>query len=178
MFPCPGSRLDGTLVVGSERSTYWSWTIRSKPGKLVGTIRNIGFTFLLELEQLAYYDARAADDCLTSTRKEIKFENKKQENSLKEGERDSQAWLVSASIPSGLQTVFSWDFPVTGINEFPVSFSCYDSEAGQISAQPEDSYIGFPSNRDQRLSLLAESDERRAKQAPLLALVCNSEERP
>lgn len=79
-------------MVGLERSTYSSWTLRSKPGKLVGTIRNTGFTFLLELEQLAYYDARVADDCFASTRKEIKFENKtKQKHRLKEGERDSQA---------------------------------------------------------------------------------------
>lgn len=102
----------------------------------------------------------------------------KQEHSLKEGERDSQARLVSASIPSGLRAAFSLDFSGPGINEFPVSFSYYDSEAGQISAQPEDSYIEFPSSRDQRLSLLAQRDERRAKQATLLALVCNSEERP
>lgn len=60
--------------------TYSSWTLRSKPGKLVGTIRNTGFTFLLELEQLAYYDARVADDCFASTRKEIKFENKTKQN--------------------------------------------------------------------------------------------------
>lgn len=61
MLPCPGSRLDDALVVGSEKGTYSSWTVRSKPGKLVGTIRNTDFTFLLELEQLAYYDARVAD---------------------------------------------------------------------------------------------------------------------
>jgi hypothetical protein len=49
---------------------------RSKPKKVVGTISNSSFMFLLELEQLACYDGRVDGDGFASARKELKFETK------------------------------------------------------------------------------------------------------